>query len=87
MSRPRDITNNKKICRVARLNAKDNYEKIFWSRCDVHFLNFMLAKMGNTEKINKTREKMKGIKRFVTNNHMSPTIYQQFSKLELLKLP
>jgi hypothetical protein len=59
-----------------------------WTPCGVHSLNLMLSKMGIQIGWTSTYfEEAKEIQGFITNHHMSQGIYQEFAKLELLKVP
>ena len=82
------IMDNAKVCKAAGLIVEGKYQHIFWTPCAVHSLNLMLSKMGTQiEWIKHIFEEAKEIQSFITNHHMSQAIYQEFVKLELLKLP
>eukprot|EP01018_Ginkgo_biloba_P023549 Gb_28141 [translate_table: standard] len=79
------ITDNARVCKVARLLVEARYENIFWTPCVVHSLNLILKKIDKIEWI-KITDEAKEIEMLITNHHMAQAIYRQFTCLELLKV-
>jgi len=73
------VTNNAKNCRGAGALVESRYDHIFWTPCTVHSLNLIMQRIG-------TEVDWVKIQMFVTNHHMSQSIFRTYSKLELLKV-
>ena len=81
------ITDNAKNCTAVGLLVEARYQHIFWTPRVVHSLNLMLQKIGNQiEWIKTVYEGAEGIQTFVTNHHMTQSLFRNRSKLELLKV-
>ena len=81
------VTDNAKNCRGAGALVESRYDHIFWTPCTVHSLNLILQRIGTeVDWVKKIYEEGEDIQMFVTNHHMSQSIFRTYSKLELLKV-
>ena len=81
------IMDNAPVCKFASLIIEERYDHIFWTPYIVHNLNLILEEINNKvpwikEIIGEARQ----IVKFITNHHQSQAIFQEYSKLELLKV-
>jgi hypothetical protein len=75
------------ICKATNLIVESRYDYIFWTPCIVHNLNMLSKEIDNKvlwikEFIGQARDIIK----FITNHQQSLTIFQEYFRLELLKV-
>ena len=81
------ITDNAKVCRAAGALVEARYDHIFWTPCTIHSLNLVMkAIRTQIEWVRKVYEEGEEIQMFVTNHHMSQTIFKTFKTLKFLKV-
>ena len=80
------ITDNTKNCSGVDALVEGRYNQIFWTSCTIHSLNLVMQQIGTQiDWLKKIYQEGEEIQMFVTNHHMSQSIFTSFSKLELLK--
>ena len=81
------VRDNAKNCRRASALVESRYDHIFWTPCTVHSLNLVMQQIGTQiDWVKQIYQEGEEIQMFVTNHHMSQSIFRSFSKLELLKV-
>ena len=81
------VIDNAKNCRGASAVVESWYENIFWTPCTVHSLNLIMQRTGTeVDWVKKIYEEGEDIQMFVTNHHMSQSIFRTYSKLKLLNV-
>ena len=81
------ITDNALVCKAIGLIIESRYDHIFWTPCIVHNLNMILEEINNKVPwIKELTGQAREIIKFITNHHQSRAIFQECSKLELLKV-
>ena len=81
------ITDNAPVCKAAGLIIEGRYDHIFWTPCIVHNLYLILEEIDNKVPwIKELTGEAREIVKFITNHHQSQAIFQDYSKLELLKV-
>eukprot|EP00253_Pinus_taeda_P032307 PITA_32307 len=81
------IADNAPVCKVAGLIIEGRYDNIFWTPYIVHNLNLILEEINNKVPwIKEITGEAREIVKFITNHHQSQAIFQEYSKLKLLKV-
>ena len=81
------VTDNAKNCRDAGALVESRYDHIIWTPCTIHSLNLVMQQIGTQiDWVKQIYQEGEEIQMFLTNYHMSQSIFKSFSKLKLLKV-
>ena len=70
------VIDNAKNCKGADALVESQYDYIFWTPCTVHSLNLIMQKIGTQINwVKKIYQEGEEIQMFVTNHHMSQSIF------------